>query len=219
MGALDVSKRKTIYSVMFLILPVLGILLVARTGVSPVNAASSVAERFSTPSESFYNVLDYHSQGDGSAVIPRNAPLSMTRNCNSPSRHCEELRQGRGDAAISDRRSFEEKMKTMKELRPGFLYGLSPNFYDQFHNESLMNVPPEYPRIARQLGYEGKVEVDVSLDFQGKVLETRMVRSSGYAILDEAALRAVKSWHFQAPGKSNSDESTQVRVPVIFTLD
>lgn len=73
------------------------------------------------------------------------------------------------------------------------------------------NPPPEYPRRAIRLAIEGRVLIEVAVDAQGKVTGCKVVRSSGHAILDRAALKAVRSWRFlNGPGV--------VCVPVSFVL-
>ncbi len=59
---------------------------------------------------------------------------------------------------------------------------------------------PAYPLQARENGWTGKgkflLRIRVST---GRVLEVTMVRSTGYAVLDKAALSALKEWRFR-PG-------------------
>ena len=53
---------------------------------------------------------------------------------------------------------------------------------------------PDYPTLSRRLGEEGKLMLQVELDESGRISNTRIVNSSGYSRLDNAALAAVKSW-------------------------
>lgn len=53
---------------------------------------------------------------------------------------------------------------------------------------------PVYPLIARKMGETGKVQVRVELDEGGALVSSEVVRSSGFARLDAAALAAVHSW-------------------------
>ncbi|TXI40849.1 MAG: energy transducer TonB [Nitrosomonas sp.] len=53
---------------------------------------------------------------------------------------------------------------------------------------------PVYPAISRRMGEEGKVELRVELDENGRVDTINIINSSGYQRLDAAALAAVKSW-------------------------
>ncbi len=77
---------------------------------------------------------------------------------------------------------------------------------------------PQYPRSARIKGYHGNVVLDVLVDRNGKVADLRMVKSSGYPILDEAAEAAVKNWLFE-PGLIGKEKVDMwVRIPIRFEL-
>jgi TonB family protein len=81
-----------------------------------------------------------------------------------------------------------------------------------------LNPKPNYPRTARKRGYEGEVKLKVFVLENGEVGEIVVVRASGYEILDQSALEAVKNWTF-IPGKENGKEiSSWVTVPITFQL-
>ena len=61
-------------------------------------------------------------------------------------------------------------------------------------------VQPKYPSSARSAGVEGVVGVKMLVNASGKVEEAYVVRSSGNAALDEAAVAAVYKWRF-SPAK------------------
>lgn len=50
-----------------------------------------------------------------------------------------------------------------------------------------------YPDTARDLGLSGEVEVQYELDRAGNLINAEIVSSSGHRLLDQAALRAVKT--------------------------
>ena len=79
--------------------------------------------------------------------------------------------------------------------------------------------PPAYPRAARRLGQEGVVEVLVSVDAQGQPSAVRVLHSSGFPLLDEAARVAVEGWRFHpahdAEGRAVAGELV---VPLRFRL-
>jgi periplasmic protein TonB len=80
------------------------------------------------------------------------------------------------------------------------------------------NNPPSYPRAARRRGMEGLVEINALVNRQGKVKEQRIYQSSGYTILDRAALKAVKKWRFTPGVKNGKIYEMWVKVPVRFQL-
>lgn len=55
---------------------------------------------------------------------------------------------------------------------------------------------PKYPSSARSAGIEGVVGVKMLVNASGKVTEAIVVRSSGNAAMDEAAVAAVYKWRF-----------------------
>jgi len=60
--------------------------------------------------------------------------------------------------------------------------------------------PPSYPGIAVRNRYQGKATLEIMVDASGAVTSVKVVKTSGYPVLDEAAMQVVKSrWHFQ-PG-------------------
>ncbi|MFA7233796.1 MAG: energy transducer TonB [Terrimicrobiaceae bacterium] len=56
------------------------------------------------------------------------------------------------------------------------------------------NPPPKYPEFARRNGWQGHVMVRASVDASGRVRYVTVARASGYAVLDQAALQAVRGW-------------------------
>lgn len=80
------------------------------------------------------------------------------------------------------------------------------------------NPPPEYPRLARRRGYEGAVIMEVLVTRQGRVEDLRLFRSSGYPILDRAAMAAVKGWVFEPGRRGEERVEMWVKVPVRFRL-
>ena len=79
------------------------------------------------------------------------------------------------------------------------------------------NPPPRYPQIARRKGWEGTVVIDIRVSSGGWVQEARIDKSSGYTVLDDAALGAVRNWRIALQGRL-VDSSFKFRVPVIFKL-
>lgn len=59
------------------------------------------------------------------------------------------------------------------------------------------NVPPPYPGLARRLGEEGEVRLDIQVRQDGSVGEVRLKKSSGSPSLDETAIETVKKWRFK----------------------
>lgn len=80
------------------------------------------------------------------------------------------------------------------------------------------NPPPKYPRIARRRGYQGTTILEVLVDKDGNVGDSKIFKSSGYKVLDRSALASVKNWSFE-PGMKNEDiVEMWVKVPIRFQL-
>ena len=58
------------------------------------------------------------------------------------------------------------------------------------------NSPPSYPPMARRMGEEGEVRLDVHVGPDGSVLDVKLKRSSGSRLLDRTAIDTVKKWRF-----------------------
>ena len=82
----------------------------------------------------------------------------------------------------------------------------------------IHNTPPAYPETARRAGWEGRVTVRVEVSADGLPLRVALEKSSGYGVLDQAALRTVKNWRFQPRKVGGVAMTGTVDVPVNFTL-
>jgi protein TonB len=80
------------------------------------------------------------------------------------------------------------------------------------------NTPPVYPEIARVRGYEGIVLVFAEILPDGRVGNMKIRKSSGYAILDQSAIEAVKPWKFEPAKKSGNPFTVWVELPIKFIL-
>jgi len=80
------------------------------------------------------------------------------------------------------------------------------------------NSPPKYPLLARRRNYQGTALLEVLVTREGKVGSVRLARSSGFEMLDRAAIKGVRKWLFH-PGK-RGDEVVEmwVKVPIRFQL-
>ncbi len=79
--------------------------------------------------------------------------------------------------------------------------------------------PPEYPPLARRRAQEGEVLLRLDLDTQGRVTAAQVLQSSGYPLLDRAALAAGSGWHLLPARINGVAVASYVRIPVQFRLD
>ncbi|MEG3638073.1 energy transducer TonB [Magnetococcus sp. PR-3] len=80
------------------------------------------------------------------------------------------------------------------------------------------NPLPPYPRKARKRGVQGTVLLTVEVLKNGAVKTITITQSSGSRLLDRAARRAVKRWHFTPAQRGDRVEAATVRVPIRFQL-
>ena len=86
------------------------------------------------------------------------------------------------------------------------------------HSRYLHNPKPLYPRTAKRRGMQGLVMVNVRVGRDGRPLEALIHTSSGYGVLDRAALKTVRSWRFEAARRGNTPVEGEVLVPINFEL-
>ncbi len=77
---------------------------------------------------------------------------------------------------------------------------------------------PEYPRKARRAGWEGTTLLKVHVDHRGRSGQVTVDRTSGFDLLDAAAVRAVRRWEFHPAHNGARTVSSWVKVPVVFKL-
>ena len=80
------------------------------------------------------------------------------------------------------------------------------------------NPPPAYPKIAQRKGYEGLVVLLVRVSRRGACLSVEVRRSSGYRVLDDAAVDGVRRWRFRAATIGGRPVEGEVEVPIRFQL-
>jgi TonB family C-terminal domain len=74
----------------------------------------------------------------------------------------------------------------------------------------------EYPYLARRMGWEGEVLLFFRLTPTGEVEEIKVLKSSGFEVLDKSAVNAVKraSKHFPRP-----NQIVLIKLPIQFKLE
>jgi protein TonB len=92
-------------------------------------------------------------------------------------------------------------------------------------NPSLINpdelrraLEREYPSILRDAGIGGTVGLLVRIDTRGGVVEAKVDRSSGYAGLDEAALKVAPGLRFRPALNRETPVSVWISLPVTFKV-
>jgi len=94
-------------------------------------------------------------------------------------------------------------------------------------DQARIDAPPKperpisvrYPTSSRRRGEAGDVQIDVSVNAQGRVDDAAVVRSSGYAELDASALKAVRSAKFSPAMSGETAVGCVARLTISFRLD
>jgi TonB family protein len=107
-------------------------------------------------------------------------------------------------AALADQNERESSGKNQAQIRGG----VSP---------IQVEIHPVYPKLSRRLGEEGVVVVHLILSPDGKLVEADILKSSGYARLDQAALEGVQSAVFQV--NQEVKEQLVKNVNIVFKLN
>jgi protein TonB len=81
------------------------------------------------------------------------------------------------------------------------------------------NRTPSYPAEARRRHLEGLVVLKVAVSARGTPDDVAVLKSSGHAVLDAAALAAVRSWRFEPATRSGLAVAAPAEVPVRFRLE
>lgn len=82
----------------------------------------------------------------------------------------------------------------------------------------LNNPAPEYPELAMERGWEGKVLLKVHVQPDGKPDSVSVAKSSGQKVLDDAAIKTVYKWSFVPAKRGDTPIAGTVTVPMNFKL-
>ncbi|MEO8407722.1 MAG: energy transducer TonB, partial [Oxalobacteraceae bacterium] len=75
------------------------------------------------------------------------------------------------------------------------------------------NRKPDYPLMSRRYNEQGTVVLRVLVTAGGTAGEVRIGKSSGYPLLDQSALTAVRDWRFVAATRDGKPVSEWDQIP------
>lgn len=81
------------------------------------------------------------------------------------------------------------------------------------------NLPPSYPRAAAERGEQGTVGIIIDIAPDGRPADVTLASSSGSSTLDQAALRAVRRWHFRPAMKDGKPVPSVFNQQITFELE
>lgn len=80
------------------------------------------------------------------------------------------------------------------------------------------NPAPPYPRQAYLARREGRVLLEADIDTRGRVVQLRIIQTSGTPALDQSALATVRRWQFIPARQGPTPVPSTIRIPVRFRL-
>jgi protein TonB len=78
--------------------------------------------------------------------------------------------------------------------------------------------PPEYPAVSRRMEEQGRVVLDMLVDLDGRVTDSKVAQSSGHPRLDEAAREALSLCKFQPATVDGKPERTWSQISYVWKL-
>lgn len=87
-----------------------------------------------------------------------------------------------------------------------------------FDAKNLGNPQPQYPLLSKRRGEEGSVLIRAFVDQNGIASRVEIFKSSSFYLLDNAALEAIKKWHFIPAKRLGQYISSSVIIPINFKL-
>jgi len=112
----------------------------------------------------------------------------------------EETRKAKAAAARRERLAKAVPIRVGGQIRPPI---------------RVKDVAPVYPAIAQSARVQGDVVIEATIDEDGKVADTRVVKS--VPLLDQAALDAVRQWQYQPSLLNGVPTAVVTTVTVKFT--
>lgn len=82
----------------------------------------------------------------------------------------------------------------------------------------LKNPKPKYPPVAERRYQQGTVVLNVTVSASGRAMKIAVKKSSGFELLDQAAITAVREWEFTPARIGSLAVESEIEVPWRFTL-
>ena len=149
--------------------------------------------------------------------IPENIPLHY--------KVTKRLVKRKSNIGTSQKNSIKGKVKTSKKSsKPtgGISKAEKSNFIRSYLSKVRGKIEKnkKYPIIARKMDIEGVVKVKFGIDKKGKVLFSKIVKTSGYGVLDRAAINAIEnSEPFPAIPDKLGLEKIIAKVSLLFEIE
>ncbi|MCA3368500.1 MAG: energy transducer TonB [Roseomonas sp.] len=84
--------------------------------------------------------------------------------------------------------------------------------------DAARNRRPNYPEASRRRGEQGVVRVELLVDPNGRVVDVRVLESSGFNTLDAEAVKTVRDWRFRPAQRAGVPVAGSITTAVHFRL-
>jgi protein TonB len=135
------------------------------------------------------------------AVVAKTAADKAATDAKSERERAEAAEASKAKAAAARRQKLAKAIRVGGQIRPPI---------------RIKEVAPVYPAIARSARVQGDVVIEATIDEEGNVADARVVKS--VPLLDQAALDAVRQWHYQPTLLNGVPTAVVTTVTVKFTL-
>ena len=85
--------------------------------------------------------------------------------------------------------------------------------------DAARNRRPNYPEASRRRGEQGVVRVELLVDPSGRVVNVRVLESSGFSALDAEAVKTVRDWRFRPAQRAGVPVAGSITTAVHFRLE
>ena len=85
--------------------------------------------------------------------------------------------------------------------------------------DAARNRRPTYPEASRRRGEQGVVRVELLVDPNGRVVDVRLLESSGFSALDAEAVKTVRDWRFRPAQRGGLPVAGSITTAVHFRLE
>jgi TonB family protein len=135
------------------------------------------------------------------AVVAKTAADKAATDATSERERAEAAEASKAKAAAARREKLARAIRVRGQMRPPI---------------RIKEVAPVYPAIARSARVQGDVVISATIDEEGNVADARVVKS--VPLLDQAALDAVRQWHYRPTLMNGVPTAVVTTVTVKFTM-
>jgi len=105
------------------------------------------------------------------------------------------------------------------KVEPRYLEEASLNHYILEVQKTIFQ-SLDYPRLAREAGWQGTVKIKLHLDSEGELVDVRISESSGYLSFDDNVLKIVESLSPYPPFPSSIElKDLWIDIPIVYEMD